>query len=72
MYIARPLITPSHCDQQLVKKNTQSQKQQATVPAPVVDRDNSLRDPVTKQFLSRFQNQQSVAADLPVKINNGG
>ena len=38
----------------------------------VKDVDNATRHPITQQFLSRYENQQSVAKPLPVKTKNGG
>lgn len=72
MYISRPPISPNKA-QQLQPKNTvpiHRGKGNKTTDM-VKDVDNAIRHPITQQFLSRFQNQQSVAAPLPVKTNNG-
>lgn len=73
MYLSRPKITPCN-DQQLAKKPSVTLHRGAgnQTTLMVLDEDQT-RHPVTKQFLSRFQNQQSDGSYPPIeKTTNGG
>ena len=65
--LSNPKITPDHVTQQLLKKNTQSQKQQATVPAPVTEADDSVRHPLTAKWTRGYQNKQIVTKSMDTK-----
>lgn len=66
MYLSRPPISPKHPSQLDVKpsvKLTRGKADSTTVMAA----DESVRHPVTQQWVKRYQNQQSTASAVPVK-----
>lgn len=71
MYISRPPITPNKA-QQLADKPTVKLHRGKGNETTAVVLDNATRHPVTQQWLSRYQNQQSNASPVPVKKNDGG
>lgn len=71
MYLSRPPISPGS-DQQLAKKPSVKLHRGAGNVTTVQARDpDQVRHPVSKQFLSRYQNQQSTASDAPVTKRKG-
>lgn len=67
--IARPPITPGHVDRQLVQVSTNSQKQKATVPAPAIEADDSVRHPVTGKWTRQYQNNQIADKSMDTKVS---
>ena len=71
MYLSRPPISPAK-DKQLAKKPSvklhRGKGNETTVM--VLDADET-RHPVSQQWLSRYQNQQSAASPVPVKKVKG-
>lgn len=71
MYLLRPPISPGFT-KQLAKKPSVPLHQGAGNVTTIMDRDeDQTRHPVTRQFLSRYQNQQSTADKVIVKDDKG-
>lgn len=72
MYLARPPISPNK-HPQLDQKPTVKLHRGAGNKTTVMVRDpDQVRHPVSKKFLSRFQNQQSSAPAAPVTDTTKG
>lgn len=71
MYLSRPPISPS-ADKQLAKKPSVKLHRGAgnVTTAMALDPDE-VRHPVSQQWLSRYQNQQSSAGAVPVNKAKG-
>lgn len=67
MYISRPPVSPAHPDQLAKKPSVKLHRGKGNETTVMVLDADEVRHPVTKQWQSRYQNQQSSAGKVPVK-----